>query len=501
MKGEDMEGEAMKGEAMTGQGLRALAIDQGTTNTKAVLVDAGGRIIARASAPLTTSYPHPGWAEQSAAAIWASVQAVIADITAGHGAADAIAIANQRETLVIWDAETSQPICPAPIWQCRRTAPDCAALIVAGHNRVVVAATGLDINPLFPASKLAWVLRHVPQAADLLALGRLRAGTVDAWLLWNLTGGAVFACDHSNASRTQLFDTRALSFSPELGMIFGAPISCLPTPLPSDSRFGSTAAGQTALPAGVPVLAMMGDSHAALYGHGVRAPGTVKATYGTGSSLMVLTPQRVASTHGLSGTIAWTNRHGTAHALEGTITVSAQAAAFMAALLGIRDAAALSDLAQSVPDSMGVAFVPALAGLGAPHWDDTATGTVTGMTHGTTPAHLARATFEAIAHQIADVFVAMEQDIGAPLASLRADGGGSGNGFLMQLQADLLGCPVQTADVEEVGALGVAAMAFEAMAVAMPLPEPARTYVPARSDSWRHGLKQGWRTALARSRR
>jgi glycerol kinase len=483
---------------MTSQ--RVLAIDQGTTNTKAVLVDETGQILARASAPLTTSYPHPGWAEQSAAAIWASVQAVIAQITEAMGAADAIAIANQRETLVIWDSETSAPVCPAPIWQCRRTATDCAALVAAGHNDAVVAATGLDINPLFPASKLAWVLRHVPQAQVLLDQGRLRAGTVDAWLLWNLTGGAAFACDHSNASRTQLFDTRSLSFSAGLAEIFGAPLGCLPEPMPSDSRFGTTAAGATALPAGVPVLAMIGDSHAALYGHGVRAPGTVKATYGTGSSLMVLTPERVASGHGLSGTIAWTDRNGTAHALEGNITVSAQAAAFMARLVGVEGAAALSALAQTVPDAGGVAFVPALAGLGAPHWDDAATGTITGMTHATTPAHLARATFDAIALQIADVFTAMEQDIGQPLQGLRADGGASGNAFLMQVQADVLDRPVQTADVEEVGALGAAALAFGAMGVAMPLPEPAHSFAPA-AFAGRGELLALWQAALRRARR
>ncbi len=455
--------------------MRVLAIDQGTTNTKAVLVDAGGQVVARASAPLTTQYPHPGWAEQSASAIWASVQAVIAELVP-HGTPDAIAIANQRETLVVWDAATSQPICPAPIWQCRRTAAACAALIAAGHNEAVRQATGLDINPLFPASKLAWVMQNVPEAAGLLAQGRLRAGTVDAWLLWNLTAGASFACDHSNASRTQMFDTAALTFTDDLAAIFRAPRDCLPAALPSDSRFGVTAAGQTTLPPGVPVMAMMGDSHAALFGHGVRGPGTVKATYGTGSSLMTLTPARVASDHGLSGTIAWTDRRGTAHALEGNITVSAQAAAFMAGVLGLSDAAALSDLAQSTPDNGGVTFVPALAGLGAPHWDDTATGTITGMTHGTTRAHLARATFEAIALQIADVFTAMEQDIGAPLSGLRADGGASGNAFLMQMQADLLGRPVQTADLEEVGALGVAAMAFAALGHDMPLPATARLF-------------------------
>jgi glycerol kinase len=469
-----------------------LAIDQGTTNTKGLLVDGTGGIVARASAGLTTDYPRPGWAEQSAAAIWDSVQQVIAAL-APHGRPDAIAIANQRETLVVWDAATSQPICPAPIWQCRRTADASAALIAAGHDAAVVAATGLSINPLFPAGKLAWVLRNVPEARPLAREGRLRAGTVDAWLLWNLTGGAVFATDHSNASRTQLFDTRTLCFTADLADLFGADARCLPAPLPSDAAFGVTAAGATALPAGVPVRAMLGDSHAALYGHGVRAPGPVKATYGTGSSLMTLTPVRTASRHGLSGTVAWTAGGVTAHALEGNITVSAQAASFMARLLGLVDAAALSDLAQTVPDSAGVAFVPALAGLGAPHWDDAARGTVTGMTHATGPAHLARATFEAIAHQIADVWDAMEADIGAPLARLSADGGASGNAFLMQLQADTLQRPVAIAPVEEVGALGAAAMAAAAMG-APPWPtRDARVLtpgVPQPRDLWRRAVAQ-----------
>lgn len=475
--------------------MRVLAIDQGTTNTKAVLLDANGQIVARASSPLTTQYPHPGWAEQSASAIWASVQTVIAEL-AIHGAPDAIAIANQRETLVVWDADTSQPICQAPIWQCRRTAAACAALIADGQNDRVLEATGLDINPLFPASKLAWVLQNVPQAPDLLAQGRLRAGTVDAWLLWNLTGGASFACDHSNASRTQLFDTERLMFSEGLASIFGAPLACLPAALPSDSHFGSTAAGQTALPAGIPVRAMLGDSHAALYGHGVRKPGVVKATYGTGSSLMTLTPARVASSNGLSGTIAWSDRNGTAYALEGNITVSAQAAAFMAGILGLDNAAALSDLAQTVGDNGGVVFVPALAGLGAPHWIDTATGTITGMTHGTTRAHLARATFEAIALQIADVFAAMEQDIGHPLNALRADGGASGNAFLMQIQADILGRTVQTGTVEEIGALGAASMAFAAMGQDLPMPVLAQTYAPRMPMHETQTVKTLWQKAL-----
>lgn len=479
--------------------MRVLAIDQGTTNTKALLIDTGGRILARATTPLATSYPHPGWAEQSAADIWASVQAVIATIVAEVGPPDAIAIANQRETLVLWDSKTQQPICPAPIWQCRRTAEDCARLIAAGHDPQVIAATGLGINPLFPASKLAWVLGSIPAAKDLHTQGRLRAGTVDSWLLWNLTGGKTFATDHSNASRTQLFDTRSLTFSADLGAIFGAPVDCLPTPLPSDSRFGITAQGATALPEGIPIQAVLGDSHAALYGHGIRAPGAVKATYGTGSSLMTLTPARTASGHGLSGTIAWTDRHGTAHALEGNITVSAQAAAFMAQLLGIRDAATLGDLAQTVPDSGGVTFVPALAGLGAPHWNDAARGTIAGMTHATTPAHLARATFEAIAHQIADVFDAMQADLGKPLASLSADGGASGNAFLMQLQADLIDRPVVASKVEETGAIGVAAMAFASLGSPLEPSTATSRFIPRMPSDRRNQERQTWAAAIRRA--
>ena len=479
--------------------MRVLAIDQGTTNTKALVIDDQGQVLARASAPLTTSYPQPGWAEQSASDIWASVGTVIAKVVAEVGPSDALAIANQRETLVLWDSETGDPACPAPIWQCRRTADDCALLIAEGHDAEVTAATGLGINPLFPASKLAWALRNVPKVTDLHAQGRLRAGTVDSWLLWNLTGGAVFATDHSNASRTQLFDTRSLAFSDNLGRIFGTPVECLPEPLPSDSLFGVTAPGATALPAGVPIRAMLGDSHAALYGHGIRQPGAVKATYGTGSSLMTLTPARTLSRHGLSGTIAWTDRNGTAHALEGNITVSAQAAAFMAGLLGLRDAAALSDLAQTVPDAGGVTFVPALAGLGAPHWNDAARGTVTGMTHATGPAHLARATFEAIAQQIADVFEAMQSDIGHPLGALKADGGASGNGFLMQLQADLIRRPVEASRVEEVGAMGVAAMAFAAMRCD-PFPPPrAERFEPLMPVPDGEALRVAWARAVSQA--
>ena len=481
-----------------------LAIDQGTTNTKALLIDAQGTIHATASAPLQSSYPQPGWAEQSASAIWDSVRTVIAEIVAqaGHDAIAGLAIANQRESLVVWDAQTSAPLAPCILWQCRRSADRCASLIAAGQGAMVAARTGLAINPLFPASKLGWVMDHVPAAPDLARRGQLRAGTVDSWLLWNLTGGESFATDHSNASRTQLFNTETLAWDDALCTLFGAPKEALAEVKTSDSRFGTLRAGATALPGGVPIVAMMGDSHAALYGHGIDAPGQVKATYGTGSSLMALTPERTPSRHGLSATIAWSTQAGVAHAIEGNITVSAQAAAYMTTMLGLRDVQALSELAQTVPDSNGVTFLPALAGLGAPHWNDRATGALEGLTLGAGPAHVARATFEAIALQIRDVFGAMEADTGTPLAQLRADGGASGNDFLMQLQADLLDRPVVRSSRAEIGAIGVARMGFKGLGVTLaPLrdTEDARAFPPQMPPPEREAILARWQSAIARA--
>lgn len=482
--------------------MRVLAIDQGTTNTKALVIDEAGQILSRASTPTGSSYPHPGWAEQSAEEIWATTRSVIDTVVAETDGAgiDAIAISNQRETIVAWDSETGRPAGPAILWQCSRTANACSALVDAGRSAEVEAATGLAINPMFPAPKIAWIVDNRPQARTLHDEGRLRLGTVDSWLLWNLTGGAVFATDHSNASRTQLFDTRNLNWSSALGAVFGAPVDCLPEPLPSDSRFGETAGGATALPAGIPIHAMIGDSHAALYGHGVRGPGTVKVTYGTGSSLMTLTPMRVTSSHGISSTIAWTDRNGTSYALEGNIFVSAQAASFVAKMLGLRDARALSDLAQTIDSAEGVTFVPALSGLGAPHWDENARGILGGISHATTPAHIARATFEAIAMQIADVFEAMEADLDQPLDALRADGGATGNPFLMQLQADLLGRPVIRSEIEEVGALGAASMVFAALGIKTAWNGKSTRFLPEMAPQERENIRRSWQHAIRQAK-
>jgi glycerol kinase len=475
-----------------------LAIDQGTTNTKALAFDADGKVVASASVPMAVSYPQPGWAQQSATDIWDSVSAVIAKVVAETGTdMDALAISNQRETIVVWDAATGQPIAPAITWQCRRSGPKCAAIRAAGHADEIEARTGLGLDPLFPAAKIAWILDNVPGARDAANSGALRAGTVDAWLLWNLTGGE-HATDHSNASRTQLFNIRTLQWDPDLATIFDVPLSLLPRVRNSDSLFGEVAAGRTALATGTPVHAMVGDSHAALFGHGVRQPGTVKATYGTGTSLMTLTADRIASHNGLSSTIAWSTSAGVAYAIEGNISVSGQAVAFMGSLLGIGDPAAVADLAATVPDSNGVYFVPALVGLGAPHWAPDARGIVSGLSLGTRPAHLARAAVEAIAFQVADVFTAMETDLGTPLARLSADGGAARNDMLMQLQADLIGRPVVRGDLPEVSAAGAAMLAASGLGRASTRSTRQIEFAPAISAEDRAGRLAGWRQAIHR---
>lgn len=478
-----------------------LAIDQGTTNTKALLVSADGRVHHQASVPNVVTYPKAGWAEQSATALVEGVRQVIAEVVAKAGRVDivALAVSNQRESVVVWDDATGEPIGPCIIWQCRRSAPACDALAAQGHAKTIEQKTGLALDPLFPAAKIAWLLDNLPGARQRAERGELRAGTVDSWLLWNLTAAAVHATDHSNASRTQLFNTETLRWDEDLARLFDVPLALLPDVRSSDSTFGTLAAGATALPAGIPIRAMIGDSHAALFGHGVRSPGTVKATYGTGTSLMALTPSRVLSRHGLSSTIAWSQDGHVVHAVEGNISVSGQSAAFMADMLGLADPAALSALAQTVLDSNGVAFVPALVGLGAPYWRSDARGIISGLSLGTRRAHLARAAIEAIAFQVADVFAAMEQDMGKPLTELRADGGASRNTFLMQFQADLIGRPVATAAAPEVSALGAAALAFAGLGVAMtPMPAIAK-HEPTMSKADRQAHRARWRGAIAQT--
>jgi glycerol kinase len=478
-----------------------LAIDQGTTNTKALLVSGRGEIVTSTSFPMQVVYPKPGWAEQSAEHIWRTVvQAIAGSVAKAEGRPIAgLAISNQRESVIVWDAKTGEPIGPCVIWQCRRSSEACAALRAAGHEPEVVKRTGLGLDPMFPATKLAWLIDSVPGARRRAERGELRAGTVDSWLIWKLTGG-VHATDHSNASRTQLFNLQTLAWDGELAELFGVPLRLLAEILPSDGEFGATAAQATALAAGTPICAVLGDSHAALYGHGFREPNRVKVTCGTGSSLMLVTPARVQSRHGLSSTIAWSKGPIVLHALEGNILVSGLAAAYVTRLLGLPDEAALTSLAQQVPSSDGVVFVPALAGLGAPHWRDSARGIISGMTLGTAPAHLARAVLEAIALQIRDVFTAMQSDLGAELPSIAVDGGASRNDFLMQMLADLLDRPVIRGACTEVSALGVARLAGEALGIwAADGERETTTFRPRMPASERQAIVSQWRDAIARA--
>lgn len=484
-----------------------LAIDQGTTNTKVLVIAADGTIVSSASSPVTVTYPKPGWAEANGEDLWESVQAAIVACMATAPDVDiaAIGISNQRESVMMWDRASGEPIGPCVIWQCRRSAERIASISRPDHIATISRKTGLALDPLFPAAKIGWLLDNVGGAREHAADRKLCAGTIDAWLINKLTGGKTFATDASNASRTQLLDLKTLSWSEDLGAIFEVPISILPEIRASDANFGVTR-GCIGLPEGVPIQAVLGDSHAALFGHGVREPGITKATYGTGSSLMTLTQDMLLSQNGLSTTIAWKRGDATTFALEGNITVSGNAASWAATMLGLSDAEALTELAQTVENNDGVFFVPALAGLGAPHWNAAARGLFCGLSLSTQPSHLARATLEAIALQINDVVLAMEHDLGVELHGLSADGGASGNSFLMQLQADILGRPVTSSHLKELSAIGAGAMAglsiglWSEYDVASRLTKAGQTYVPQVDQFSRDVIRQGWSKALSRAK-
>lgn len=481
-----------------------LAVDQGTTNTKALLVDPGGSILARASRPMTLQHPRSGWAEQSAESIWTSVSEAITEVIAQADGRSirAIAISNQRETVVVWDAETGQPIAPAISWQCRRSTERCLAMKAAGHEALLIDRTGLSIDPLFPAAKLAWILDECPGARARAEAGSLRAGTVDSWLVWKLTEGAQHATDHGNAARTQLFNIHDLQWDNELTGIFNIPLSMLPTIMSSDACFGTISAPELEAIAGIPIHAVMGDSHAALFAQGRTELGVAKVTIGTGSSIMSLSQAPIRSENGLSSTIAWSQAGKPRYALEGNITVSGQAAAFVTKLLGLPDELALSSLAQTVEDAAGVVFVPALAGLGAPHWKPEARGLISGMSNGTGPAHIARATLDAIAMQIVDVCRAMEADLATSLPMISVDGGATRNAFLLQLLADLLDCPVRRPGYAELSALGVARMAAGALGIFeddTPGDDDETFFMPAMSAAERKRIQLAWADAVRRA--
>ena len=485
-----------------------LAIDQGTTNTKVLLVDPGGNVIARASRPLKLSFPHPTWVEQDATEIWQSVREAIDECLAATDAQHlaAIALTNQRESVVMWERQGGRPLNPVIGWQCRRTAGFCSQLRARGMEPYLAAHTGLGIDPLFSASKMNWLLEHIPDCRRRAELGDVCLGTVDSWVLWNLTGGQVHGCDVSNASRTQLFDIHSLDWGEELLALFDVPRVALPEVRPSGAEFGSSVA-LGLLPAGVPIVALIGDSHAALFGQAGFQSGSVKATYGTGSSLMTPTSTAILSKRGLSTTIAWAlDQAHVTYALEGNISVAGAAVQWLGEFLGMENPAeTVAKLAERVENTGGIYLVPAFVGLGAPYWNDAARGLISGITHSSTTAHLARAAVEAIAYQVRDVFDVMQSEVGTDLRVLLADGGASRNATLMQFQADIIGRPLlqnESADVSALGAVYLAGLVigqWQSLDEITQLPRPQTLFEPRMASSDRHTLYVGWQTAVARA--
>lgn len=438
-----------------------LAIDEGTTNAKAIAVNRQGGVAARGSTPLQLTHPGPGLAEQDALVVWQAVKQAAADCLAQCGGAPvtAVAISNQRESVLIWQRSDGQPLTPLVSWQDRRSESFCRELRQAGKAPRITGLTGLAVDPMFPAGKLTGMLASVPDGLARAVAGELCIGTVDSWLSWQLSAGKTFVTDHANAARTQLYSLHSNDWDEELLTLFRLPRSALPAIVPSASRQGEVAISDIAgLPPGTPILSRIGDSHAALQAQRRGDAEVVKATYGTGSSLMMSMTTPLLTDNGLSTTVAW-HDGSLRYAFEGNITHTGSGAAWLGRMLGVSDPLALTALAQSAPDNQGIYFVPALSGLGAPWWDLKARGMVCGLTDAATPAVLARVALESVTFQIADVFFAMEQASGQQLPALCVDGSATQNGWLMQLQADVLQRPLLRAPTAEVSALGAALLA------------------------------------------
>ncbi|OAP36274.1 glycerol kinase [Sinorhizobium glycinis] len=474
-----------------------LAIDQGTTNSKAVLVSTTGEILSRGSSPVGIEHPQPGWVEQGPSRIWESVREAIAACLQAGPDVDilGIAISNQRESVTIWDAATGEPLGPVVSWQCRRSAPACAELNAAGHAARIQALTGLPIDPMFPGPKMKWLLDRAPAGHEV------RLGTIDAWLIHCFTDGAVHACDASNAARSQLYDLNRQVWSDELCDLFGVSKSTLPEVRDSASRFGVTR-NVPGLRDGIPIASAIGDSHAALFGHGAFNPGDGKVTFGTGSSVMTTLPRFIAPEQGITTTIAWSIGGQPTYAFEGNILVSAAALPWMVEMLGLSDVQALTDLAATAEPG-GPGFVPAFVGLGAPYWQADARALFSGITFNTTRAQMARAVTDSMAFQVHDVFKAMSAQSPTPLGRLFADGGPSRNTFLMQCVADTLNHVVIQCDAPEASALGAAYLAglslgvWPDLAAIAALPRAGNLVIPRASDATERLLV--WQEAIYRS--
>jgi glycerol kinase len=478
-----------------------LALDAGTTNVKAILVDQQATVVARSSTPLAIEFPREGWVEQSAAEILDAARKALESCLAQASDPEVVAlgISNQRETVVVWNRTTGEAVHPCIVWQCRRSASICKRLRRDGVEDMIRARTGLQVDPLFPSTKIEWLFENYPELRRSAEDGTLCVGTVDSWLVWNLTGGKEFRTDYSNASRTQLLNLRQGCWDPELLALFGIPASVLPQVTGSNELFGEmTLFG--ARP--IPIRGVLGDSHAALLGHGVLQRGKVKATYGTGSSLMTLCDAPETGDKRVSTTIAW-KLDRIQYAYEGNITVTGSGLTWALVFTGLEDLDAAVRSATELVDNGNVYFVPALAGLGAPHWDESARGSIVGLSFGSRREHLVRAVLEAIAYQIRDLFDAMQECVGTRLESLLTDGGASKNNWLMQFQADLVDRPVHRSQAVELSALGAAFAAglgagfWSSTEEIAGVIAPHDEFKPGMEDQERARLVGRWKSALA----
>ena len=488
-----------------------LALDQGTTSSRALLFDRNGGILATSQREFTQHFPQPGWVEHDAIEIWQTQCRVAAEVIAKSALTandiGAIGITNQRETTVLWDRASGSPLAPAIVWQDRRTADFCEVLKRAGLEAIVREKTGLVIDAYFSGTKLNWLLQHIPGARKRAMRGELAFGTIDSWLIWQLTAGKVHATDVSNASRTMLFNIHKLAWDEELLRAMDIPQSVLPKIVSSSEIIGETACEH--LPRGIAISGVAGDQQAALFGQACHVAGMAKNTYGTGCFMLMNTGvSPVVSQHKLITTVAWRlDGKPAQYALEGSVFIAGAAVQWLRDGLGIIEKSSdVEALAASVPDSGGVVMVPAFAGLGAPHWDPNARGAIFGLTRGSTRAHIARATLESIAFQSLELADAMVEDAGAPLAELRVDGGAAVNDFLMQFQADLVGVNVVRPRITETTALGAAYLAGLAVGFWKTQEEIAslwtteRTFVPNRSRDEAGSQIAAWRRAVDRTK-
>lgn len=495
-------------------GTYILSIDQGTTGTTVMVVDKALAVRGRATVEFRQIFPKPGWVEHDPEDIFASVAQALPKAleAAGITAADiaAIGITNQRETTLLWNRQDGRPYMNAMVWQDRRTAPDCAALKDAGHQELYRQRTGLVLDPYFSGTKLAWMLREVSGAQADAAAGKAAFGTVDSYLVWRLTGGTgggVHVTDVSNASRTLMFDLKSLAFEPDLCAPLKVPTACLPRVVSCAEEYGRTKGLGGLLPDGIPVCGMAGDQQAALFGQACFEPGESKITFGTGTFMLMNTGNQIVhSTNGLVTTVAWTIKGATTYALEGSAFIAGAAVQWLRdGLKLIKNASEVEALAASVPDSGSVVFVPALAGLGAPHWRPEARGALMGLSRDSGAGHIARAVLEGIALQNADILLAMNKDAKGvtELRSTKVDGGASANNLLMQLQADLLKVPCIRPKVIETTAMGAACLAglgaglFEDLSAVKKAWQQDAVFTPAMPQAQMDGLFAKWSRAVA----